>query len=197
MARSLVTNPGLACAECVACCELSSVPRKSLSRDLCPTSSCGRAPKDVVDTADAKTFAQESTFCLWVPAQLNTLMHSSNDVCFGQELVCDELPGSCVLHRSSIHVTCRHAPLVCRVCFCGAPGRLFLCAANVGSESSSSSCEAEPPCSMSGTFGFVTAGPLYPWTACCHDSSAAWAAFCASGGSLNHQERRGRRRWPI
>ena len=69
-------------------------------------------------------------------------------------------------HRSSILVTCCHAPFVWKVCFkrrnrvqsdnrescvwsCGAPRRLFL-GADVGSQSSSSSCEAEPPCSISG-----------------------------------------------
>ena len=63
-------------------------------------------------------------------------------------------------------------------CSCGALRRLFLGGASVGSKSSSSSYEAQPPCSISDSVGFVTAGPLYPRTVCCHDSSAAWAALC-------------------
>ena len=46
------------------------------------------------DTADAKTLAKESKFCLVVLAELDSLVHSSYDVSFGQELVHDELTGS-------------------------------------------------------------------------------------------------------
>ena len=48
---------------------------------------------DMVDTADAKTFAKESKVRLWVLTQLNTLVDSSNDVGFGQVVVRDELTG--------------------------------------------------------------------------------------------------------
>ena len=69
----------------VACSELSSVSAgKSLSR----------GPLPVVDTADAKTLAKESNVILRILAQLNTFVHCSNDVYFGQELVRDELTGS-------------------------------------------------------------------------------------------------------
>ena len=40
-------------------------------------------PEDVVETANAKNLAKESTFCLRALAQLDAL------VCCGQELVCD------------------------------------------------------------------------------------------------------------
>ena len=91
----------------VACSELSSVnPRKSLSRDRCPTLSKTSAarfflrecvathPEDVVDTANAKALANECKFCPRILAQLNTLVHSSSDICFGQELIRNELTGS-------------------------------------------------------------------------------------------------------
>ena len=35
-----------------------------------------------------------------------------------------------------------------------------------------------PPCSISGIVGLVMVGPLYRCTDCCHDKTAAWAAFC-------------------
>ena len=47
--------------------------------------------EDVVHTANAKAVAKECKFCLRILAQLNTFVHCSNDVCFGQELICDEL----------------------------------------------------------------------------------------------------------
>ena len=103
--RSLVANARLARTECRL---LRTVLRESWEESLkgplpnlivdFSSSSLLRDrvavhPKNVVDTADAKTFTKESKFCLWVLAQLNTLMHSSSDVCFGQELVRDELTG--------------------------------------------------------------------------------------------------------
>ena len=51
-------------------------------------------PEDEVDTTDAKALDEESKFCLWVRTQVNTFVHSSNDVCLGQELVRNELSGS-------------------------------------------------------------------------------------------------------
>ena len=84
----------------VACSVLSSVIKGPLPNLIVDFSSSfllqdrvAVHPKDVVDKADAKTFPKESKFCLWVLAQLNKLMHSSNDVCFDQELVRDELTG--------------------------------------------------------------------------------------------------------
>ena len=89
----------------VACSELSSVMEEPLqgplpnliihvSSTFLLQNRVPVQPKSVIDTADAKTFTQESEFCLRILAQLNTLVHSSNDVCFGLELVRDELTGS-------------------------------------------------------------------------------------------------------
>ena len=48
---------------------------------------------DVVDSTDAKTLAEKGKFCLRVLTQLKAIMHCSNDVCLGQELVHDDLSG--------------------------------------------------------------------------------------------------------
>ena len=50
-------------------------------------------PEDVVDTADAKTLEEESKFSV-DPGTADTLVHSTNDVSCGQELVRNGLTGS-------------------------------------------------------------------------------------------------------
>ena len=42
--------------------------------------------KDVVDTADAEALTEEGKFCLRALTELHAFMHSSTDMCFGQEL---------------------------------------------------------------------------------------------------------------
>ena len=86
---------------------LSSVkPGKSHSRDRCPNliadfssslflqDPVALHSQNVIDATDAKTFAQESKFCLRVLTQLDTFVHSSDDVRLGQELVRDQLSRS-------------------------------------------------------------------------------------------------------
>ena len=108
--RSLVLHAGLTCAECsllrTALREsreeplkrTSVQPRRRFLQLDSPAGSFGRASERWVDTGDAKTFAWESNLCLLVLTQLNTFVHSSDDVGLGQELVRNELSGS---HSSS------------------------------------------------------------------------------------------------
>ena len=49
--------------------------------------------QDVADAPDSQTLSK-GKFRLWVPTQLDTFVHSSNDVCLAQELVRDVLPRS-------------------------------------------------------------------------------------------------------
>ena len=50
--------------------------------------------QNVIDTTDAKTFTQESKFCLRALAELDAFVHSSNEVRLYQELLRDELSRS-------------------------------------------------------------------------------------------------------
>ena len=110
MTCNLVSNPRLACTQCRLLRTVLRESREEPFQGALPNlilhfSSAfllqDRVPvqqKNVIDAADAKTFTQESEFCLRVLAQLNTLVPSSNDVCFGLEVVRDEPTGP---HRNS------------------------------------------------------------------------------------------------
>ena len=70
----------------------------------------------VVDAAHSHTLSEEGKFRLWVLAELDAIVHCSNDVCFAQELVryvlsrsdsdseCDASRGSCGDFGHVLHV---------------------------------------------------------------------------------------------
>ena len=50
--------------------------------------------EDVVDSTDTKALATEGKICLRVLTQLDAFVHGADDVCLGQELICNTLSGS-------------------------------------------------------------------------------------------------------
>ena len=98
--RSSVSYPDWP-AFSAACTELSSVnrgkrPLSNIVVDFCSSfllkDRVAVHPENLVDTTHAKTLTWQRKFCM--RTQLDTFVHSSNDVCLCQELVRDELSRS-------------------------------------------------------------------------------------------------------
>ena len=102
--RSFVPDSGLASAECrLRQTVLREAKGEALARtlpnlvvDFCSPlflKDCVAVySQDVVDAANSHTLSEEGQFRLRVLAELDALMHCSDDIHLAQELVRDELP---------------------------------------------------------------------------------------------------------